>query len=355
MLAGPKLFTIRKIPIHAHWSAFVIFALVGLNLSSVAGVHVAIIAAFAFLGSILVHELAHALTARHFGVGTDRITLWGLGGVAQLQGESPTPRAEGWIAAAGPIMSGVIGAIGIGAGVGLHAAGWARMTAGVLFWLGLTNAALAVFNLLPGAPLDGGRIVSAWRWGRHGNRYRARAEAAQAGPVIGWLMVGVGTWLFLRGIGNLLVPMTGLFIAVNALAEQRGAAAAAQLDGVSVADLTWYGVAEASGDTDAETMLWQRSRLGGAGVVAITDAQGHLTGVVSEERLLKLSIQQRPTVRLTQLMVPLASLARAQPDESLISALARVNPLAPLVTVWRDGRMVGVVPTERLRQRIATR
>jgi Zn-dependent protease len=352
VLNGFKLFSFRKIPVYVHWSAGIIILLVALNLGSVAGPAVGIAAAFGFLLSILLHEFGHALTASHYGVPTQRVTLWGLGGIAQLGGESPTPRAEGWIAAAGPLTSMAIAAVGIGAALGLDAAGVTGVTPGVLFWLGLTNAVLAVFNLLPGAPLDGGRIVAAWRWSVHGDRYRARDEAGRAGQFVGWAMVAVGIWLMIEGWGTFILPATGLFIAMNALAERRAAVAAARLEGLRVADLTWYGVAQAPADTDAETIWWQRSRLGDAGVVAVTDRNGHLAGLVDEARIERMPEESRRFTRLAHLMVPFNALAQAGEQEPLSSALTRVHPTVPVITVWREGRLVGVVPVEKVRQRL---
>src|SRR5436190_21964626 len=98
MLNGTKLFTFRNVPVYAHWIATLIVVLVALNLRADAGPFAGLVGAFALLFSILLHEFGHALTASHYGVPTQRITLWGLGGVAQLGAESPTPRAEGWIA-----------------------------------------------------------------------------------------------------------------------------------------------------------------------------------------------------------------------------------------------------------------
>jgi Zn-dependent protease len=355
MLNGTRLFTFRKVPVYAHWSATLIVVLVALNLSADAGPVIGLVAAFALLLSILLHEFGHALTASHYGVPTQRITLWGLGGVAQLGGESPTPRAEGWIAAAGPLTSLAIGALGIGSAFALLGMGLVELHTlpfDVLLWLGGMNVLLAVFNILPGAPLDGGRIISAWRWSRHGDRYRAREEAAQAGQVLGWVIVAAGVWLMLRGWATIVLPFLGLFIAMNALAERKAAHAAQRIAGLRVQDLTWYGIAEAPADTDAETMWWQRARLGSAGVVAVTDADGHATGMVTEERIAKLSEQARPLTRLAQLMVPFNALAQAGEQESLITALSRVHPVAPIITVWREGRLVGVVPVARLRERL---
>jgi len=353
MLNGPRLFRIRHIPVHVHWSAFLIIALVTINIGSVAGAVVGLIAGVAFLASVLLHEVAHALMARRYGVDTDRITLWGLGGVTSFSSEAPSARAEGWTAAAGPMMSAALGAVGMGTAAVLRANDVRGVAVGILFWLGLTNAVLAGFNLLPGSPLDGGRIVGAWRWGRHGDRYRAREEAAQAGVVVGGIVAGAGAFLAMRGIGGLMLPLTGVFIAVNAATERHGAAAARRLAGLRVGDLAWYGIARANTSTTVSTMLWERARLGGAGVVAVQDHLGNLTGVVPEERMLRVPEERRDDVTLGQLVIPVEHLARSKPDESLVYALGRVNPLAPVLTVWHENRLIGVVPIDRLRERIA--
>jgi Zn-dependent protease len=352
VLAGTKLFKIRGIPIFLHWTAWLVAALVAVNVGAVGGIVVGAIAAVLFMVSILLHELSHALTAHRFDVPTERITLWGLGGAAQLGAESPTPRAEGWIAVAGPLASVALAGIGIGSAYGLAALGVHGVVPGVLFWLGLTNALLAAFNLLPGAPLDGGRLVAAWRWSRHGDRFRARDEAGRAGQVVGWAIAIVGFYLLMRGIGSFLLPMTGVFIAAIAKVERQASVAARRLDGLRVSDLAWYGIAQAPADTDAETMWWQRSRLGGAGAVAVTDDSGGVTGVVVEDRLGAVPEGMRPFTRLTQLMVPVAAVAKAAPDEPLSTAVARLHPLAPVITVWRDGRLVAVVPPNRLREKL---
>jgi Zn-dependent protease len=330
----------------------VVVVLVAANLTPVAGVFATIIGALGFLGSILVHELSHALVARRHGVGTMSIELWALGGMARLEREAPSARAEGWIAFAGPLSSLVLAVLlGAGAFAGYQADTSPTLVA-TLGWLAIINAILAVFNLLPGAPLDGGRLVRAWRWGRHGDRYRAATEAATAGQVIGWALAGLGLWLIMSGRGALMLVLTGVFIAVNARAEATSAVMQSRLVGIRVRDLTWFGVAHASPDTDAETMLWQSSRLGGGGAVAIEESDGHLSGLVPEETLRQVPESDRGLVRLAQLMVPFSRLAQAGPDEDVTDVLARVNPRAPVVTVWDAGRLVGIVSAERLRSRL---
>lgn len=340
------------IRVNVHWSVLIIAMLLGASLAGVVGVLPAAVGVIAFLVSILVHEFAHALTARRFGVGTQSIQLWALGGVARLDRESPTAKAEGWIAAAGPIASVVLAVIGVatwwvaggGAGDDPYLA--------VLGWLGIINAALALFNLLPGAPLDGGRIVKAVRWGRHGDRYRAAREAGQAGVVIGWLLGALGFGLILQAQSGVWLVITGVFIAVNAKVEMSAANLGARLAGIRVRDLTWFGVAQAGTDMDADSMLWERQRLGGAGAVAVTDAGGVPQGVVLEDELWAIPADQRPWVMLTTMMVPFDGTAQASPDDELATVLPRLNPRRPIVTVWEEGRLVGLVPPSRLKERL---
>ena len=138
------------IRVNVHWSVAVIGMLLGSSLAGAIGWFAALIGVVAFLASILAHEFSHALTARRFGVETESIQLWALGGIARLRSEAPTARAEGGIAAAGPLASATLSVLlGVlwwfGGGRTLDGAGWM-----LLLWLAVINAMLAVFNLLPG-------------------------------------------------------------------------------------------------------------------------------------------------------------------------------------------------------------
>lgn len=341
------------IHLKVHWSAALIAVLVGASLGSVIGVGAAIVGTLGFLLSIVLHEFGHALTARRFGVPTESIQLWALGGVARLSREAPTPKAEGWIAAAGPLTSIAIGAASVGLWAALGGSAVESQYVSVLAWLGVINAFLALFNLLPGAPLDGGRIVKAVRWRMHGNKYRAMREASAAGSVIGWGMAGIGFALILRDQSGIWLMVTGVFIAMNAKVEAAAATVAERLDGITIRDLTWFGVAAAGSDMDADSMLWDRRRLGQAGGVAITDEAGTPQGIVLEDELWAIPAEQRPWVMLTQMMVPFDRVTQASPDEELTAVLPRLNPGRPIVTVWDDGKLVGMVPPGRLRERIA--
>jgi Zn-dependent protease len=333
------------IPVRAHWSMALIAVLFGVSLAGTFGVFAGVVAVVAFLLSILAHEFGHALVARRYGVETESIDLWALGGVARLDREPPTPRADGLIAVAGPLVSLAIGVLTLGAGF--------LVSSGVVAWVGVVNLLLAVFNMLPGAPLDGGRVLRAIRWSRTGNKYRAMRDAGNAGRVLGWSLGIIGVALMFNGQAGIFIAVTGLFIAMNAKAEIAASYVGEHLDGVKVRDLTWWGLAHAGADMDADSMIWQRSRLGEAGAVAIdANDDGQLDGLVLEDQLWAIPSDQRALVMLNTLMVPFSQTARAQPDDDFSSVLPRLNPLRPVVTVWSDGKLAGIVPPKALREQL---
>src|SRR4249919_1582176 len=207
--------------------------------SVVAYVIAAIVAAVLFLASLLAHELAHSVVARRNGVGVDSIVLWLLGGVAQLRGEPKTPGADFRIAVVGPLTSlglgAVFGAIGAIAAA-LDAGG---LVVGGLTYLAATNILLAVFNLIPAAPLDGGRVLRAALWRRSGNREAAAITAARAGRFVGFAMVGLGLLqaLLTGSFSGIWLVLIGWFLVSAATAEEQQARMGSRLSGVRVADV----------------------------------------------------------------------------------------------------------------------
>jgi Zn-dependent protease len=356
-----RLGRISGIPLLIHWSLVVIAGLIAVNLGQVlspsSGFTVwafvaASLAAIAFFASVLAHELAHALTARRFDVGTESITLWALGGVARLDREPSSARAQGWVAVAGPAMSLALGVIGLVLAFGLHSMSAPDELVTVTAWLGVINGLLAVFNLLPGSPLDGGRVLAAVRWGRHGDRYRAMEEAAIAGRVLGWTVAGVGVWLMMSGYGGVFIALSGAFIALNATAERVGAQVRQHLAGITIGELTRYGIAQAYGDTTVDAMLWERSRLGPARVVAVIDTTRNITGLVTEQQMWDVDADIRCDTSLAEVMIPVERLGRVSADEPLAEALGHVQSSHPTLTVWRDDHLIGIVPADVLQDRL---
>jgi Zn-dependent protease len=228
---------IRGIRIGISWSLLPIFVLIAWSLArtllpdAAPGYATwgywffAILTTAAFYASLLAHELGHALVGRRHGVGVKGIVLWVFGGVAQLTGDSPNPRAELEMAGAGPAVSVAITAVGLGSAALLSALGVSPLLVVSVAWLGGINGLLALFNLLPAFPLDGGRILRALLWRRWGDRARATATAAKVGRVGGFVLIAIGVLEFLTGggaLGGVWLAVIGWFIVVAA-GQQREA------------------------------------------------------------------------------------------------------------------------------------
>jgi Zn-dependent protease len=340
--------------VRVHWTALLIAAMLGAALVIDLGLVVGIVGVVSFFIAILLHEAAHAIVARRFGIRTDTIELWALGGMARLDRDPATPRAEGFVAAAGPLSNGVCGGIAAAAAWGLRSVGVADEVVLSVAWFAVVNLALAAFNVLPGAPLDGGRVLRAIRWAQHGSRYRAMRESAYVGGILGWGLVALGVSFALSGRSGIWMIVSGLFVAMSARVEVLTATIGERIGSAKVNEFTWFGVAEVGPDMDVDSMIWQRSRLGGAGAVAIRGERGTLDGLVLEDQLWAVPAENRAWTLLTSLMAPLDRLPRADPDDDLAVVLPRVHPLRPVITVWRDGRLLGVVPPKVVRERIAS-
>jgi Zn-dependent protease len=183
-----RFFGIR-LDVHASW--FLIYAFVTVTLAEAAPIGsfgriesyaLAAVAALGLFASVVVHEFAHALTARRFGVTTRSIALFMFGGVATLEAEPPGPAADALIALAGPLVSAVLAALAYGAMQVVGRAGGApAIVTSFLAYATVANAVLAGFNLIPAYPMDGGRVLRALLWRLRGDRDRATGSAALVG------------------------------------------------------------------------------------------------------------------------------------------------------------------------------
>lgn len=223
--------SIRGITIGVHWSILIVAALFTFTLSgailpavaegygSTAYLLMALATAAMFFASIVAHELGHSIVAQRNGIGVSGITLFALGGVAKLEQEPNDAGAAARIALAGPAVSVAIGVAGV---AGSLLASWlglpALLVAGI-GWLGIINLGMAVFNMIPALPLDGGRTLQAYLWHRRGDRERATISAAALGRFIGWAMIAFGLWQFLNGGAGLWFAIIGWFVMSSARAE----------------------------------------------------------------------------------------------------------------------------------------
>jgi Zn-dependent protease len=358
-----RLGRVAGIPIGMHWSALVILvllteilawsALPGLvtGLPAAAYWVVALPAVLLFLGSLLAHELAHAVVARRDGLRVRAITLWLFGGVAELDGEPPSPAADLRIAAAGPITSLAAALAFGGAATAASALGGPELGTAALAWLGVTNAALAVFNLLPGAPLDGGRVLRAVLWRRGGDRARAAKTAAQAGQLLGGTLAGLGVLEVLAWgrADGLWLALIGWFLTFAAGAEERSSSVHQAVAAMPVHDVmtpdpacgpAWTRVDEFA----ARTALHSRQT-----VFPVVDIDGSPIGVVNLDMLARIPPRIRSATRLGQVALPVPPGYLTGPDDPVAPLFDRPALASELAAVvLTDGKIVGLVSAHDL-------
>jgi Zn-dependent protease len=366
MTASLRLGRIAGIPIGASWSVLFIALLVAWPLagtilpSLVPGLDpsaywlAGAVATGLFLASLLAHELGHALVARRAGLRVRGITLWLLGGVAQLEDEPATPRDDLRIAIVGPAISLAL-AVGFGvAAVALGVLGAPTLAAAVAGWLAVGNTALAVFNLLPAAPLDGGRVLRGLLWRRHGNRLRAAVTAAKAGQLVGGALVVYGLLGVFTGwgIGTLWTVLVGWFLVAAARQEREHAVARYGLAGLRVGDVmvptpvlapAWFTVDAFLRDQVAP---W---RSGGApAALPLRGFDGQPAGVVTVAALEAVPPHRRHAVRAGDVAVPAWAVVAARPEEPVTALLDRLHGGSGITAVVVGGELVGLVTPAEL-------
>lgn len=316
-----------------------------------------IVAAAFLLGSLLVHELAHAITARRHGVRVEGVTFWLFGGVAKLAKDAPNPRAEWRIAAVGPATNLLLAALALGVARLLGALSASEVAVAVAGYVVWVNVMLGVFNLLPAAPLDGGRILRAALWRRHGNRGRATVTAAKAGQAMGSLLIGLGIAQFLlsSAIGGVWTALIGFFLVGAAGAEARETVTRSALTGLTVADLLPPGepLPAAPGWRTVSAFLDSYRNSGDTRtVLPVQGFDGQPAGMVALAHLAAVRPEDRDSVRLSAVAAPIDQIAVTNPAEPLVELAPRLAPrtrnlaaarLAGHALVVQDGVAVGVL------------
>ena len=359
MRASISLGRIAGIKVGINASVFLIVAILVFGLATgqlpaaypgrsiVAYVIAAIVAALLFLASLLAHELAHSLVARRNGIEVESIVLWLLGGVAQLRGEAKTPGADFRIAIVGPLTSLVLAIVfGLGA-AGVASLGGAGLPLGVLMYLAATNALLAVFNLIPAAPLDGGRVLRAALWQFRGDRHAAAVNAARAGRILGFVMIALGVLQVVtgRGLGGVWLALIGWFVVSAATAEEQQARLGGRLAGVKVGQVMAVRPTVLDGNLTVADFIAQVALTHQYSTYPLVDPNGRLTGLVTLNRVRAVPPELRATTRLQEIACPPSEVPIARPEESLVELLERMNGCADgrAVVVDDVGRVVGVV------------
>ena len=298
------------------------------------------VTAVVFLLALLAHELTHALVARHYRIRVERISLWMLGGLTELDGQPPTPRADALIAVSGPLTS--LGIGGLAAGLAWWLPGPNIVTV-ALAWLAAVNVLLGVFNLLPGAPLDGGRLLRAWLWRRYHDRLRAAEGADRAGRIVGFGLVGLGVLEFLAGAwAGLWLALIGWFIVAGS-ASERYAVRAERLGQRTVRSVMATEPATAPDWWTVQQFLDHLTpRNIGQAVFPLMGFDARMTGAASLADLDTVAADQRQTTRLREVRTRTPPLTVA-PDALLSQLIMPLHLHGGVAIVIEDGHPVGVV------------
>ncbi|MCY0944534.1 site-2 protease family protein [Streptomyces antarcticus] len=361
---------IAGVRVGVHWSILVIFTLIALGLAegrfpdAYPGRSwwvywlVGLLTAALFFASLLAHELAHAVVARRNKVAVDDIVLWLLGGVARLRSEASTPAAELRIAGVGPLVS-------LALGVGFALAGWLVGTAAgpglaseALMWLAVINLLLALFNSVPAAPLDGGRLLRAFLWWRTGDRARATAGAAAAGRGFGWFLLLFGLLLFARGdvVGGLWLVMIAWFLIAAATAEGQQAQLRAVLAGVPVRHaMTPSPVTVPAGLIIAALLADPRYRYRHSAFPVIGDDGRSPAGLLTLSAAGRVAERQREVTRVREVMIPRSDVTVVGPDDQLAEVLPQMlaGGGRRALVVDESGSLVGIVASSDISRTVS--
>jgi Zn-dependent protease/CBS domain-containing protein len=307
----------------------------------------AIVTAAMFFVSIILHELGHSLVARHHGIGIASITLFVFGGVSQMKEEPRQARQELQIAIIGPVISlglaALFGVLGALAARGGQAAGLAV----VLTYLAAVNLLVAVFNLLPAFPLDGGRVLRAVLWWRSGNLVQATTAAARVGRALAMGLIALGAVQLLGGnFGGVWLMLIGWFIMQAATTSLAQVSLRRALDGLRVRDVMTTEVKTVPADATVRALIedyFIRYTYGGYPVVK---DGGAVVGLVTLHELRNTPAEGRDATRVERVMVPLAAPLVVDPGTPVVEALNRmVTSGAGRLVVLDGDRLVGLITT----------
>jgi len=312
-------------------------------------------AAVLFLASLLGHELSHALVARRNGLAVRAITLWMLGGITELEGEPPDAAADLRIAVAGPAVSATSAGVFLGAAMAVKYASGPAVVTAALVWLALMNGLLAVFNMLPGAPLDGGRVLRAVLWRHYRDRRRGEVAAARAGQFLGAGIIGIGAaeLLLWDVFGGLWLMLIGWFLISAADAERRAATATSALAGVRVADVMTADPQVAQGWITVQDFVGRIAAWSRQDAFPVVDWGGNLVGVVVTELLARIPPGDRAGLRLDRVALAVPPPYLAAPEDPAGPLLTH-RPLGGevMAVVLAGGQVAGIVTVGDLRQAV---
>ena len=346
------------VPVGAHWSALVGVVFLGQLLAQsalpmrapglpawaywLAGG----LAAVGLMASLLAHELAHAIVARRAGVGVQRITLWLLGGVSEL-GELPQrPGAEVRIALVGPMVSLGLGVVLTALTQVTGALGAPALVLVTVSWLAAMNLLLGVFNLLPGTPLDGGRVLHGLLWRHSADRDRATQAVTRSGQVIGFLLAASGVLVMLSGAWDgLWLVIVGWFLIGAASAERSHTKLTTALNGLRAGDVMtrepelapgWWTVDAFVGHLLSDTGPRHRA-------FPVVDVDGRPVGLVRVADLARVPAAARASTTIGDVAHSLPAQGVLAADTPLPRLIGQLGAGGDIALVVADNRVVGII------------
>jgi Zn-dependent protease/predicted transcriptional regulator len=352
MTRGVTLFRVVGIPVRVHPSWLVIFGLIAWSLSVGYFPHVlpgvpaaaywiqGLVAALLLFVSVFLHELSHSVVARAHGLPVSGITLHVFGGVSQLEREPDGPGVEFRMAVAGPLTSFALAAL---AAVGAAAVSRAPATAAVLRYLATVNTLVGAFNLVPGFPLDGGRILRAALWSARGDFGWATRVASRAGTIVASLLIGLGVLRGLTGefLGGLWLVLIGLFLRQAAEGSYQQLVVRRALAPLRVRDVMTRAVVSVAPDRPlAEVVdgtLWRHH----VSSFPVVDG-GRVLGILGLPQVRRVPRERWADTPVREAMLPISPLLTVAPGDGLADALEKVarNGLGRAVVI-EDGALVG--------------
>lgn len=353
--SGIPLGRLLGIRVRLDWSWFVVFFLLTFSVRTILDARfpgwpewlawvAGVVSALGLFAGVLVHEFSHALMARRFGIRTHDITLFIFGGVARIVGEPQTPRAELLIAGIGPVTSLVIGLL-CWAVLVLAAPILPEVGQAVIAYLAFVNVALAIFNMIPGFPLDGGRLLRAWFWHRSGDFVAATVRAAGWGKVIAVILAVYGVFLILvRGdFGGLWLAFIAWFLYSAAESSRQAAVIRGALEGLRVGQTMTKQVVTVPDTLPLSRLVDEyffRHRYHGFPV----EREGRVVGMVGMKGLQQVPRDLWPHVTVAQVMLPLESEQTVGPDAPLTTVLELMTRYdRGRLPVVQDGRLLGLI------------
>jgi len=369
---GLRIGHLAGVPITIHYSWLIIATLLTLSLSS----HFeatnpqwgraviwtwSVLAALLFFASIVVHELSHAAVARSRGVPVKGITLFALGGVAQIERDAADARTEFWMGIVGPLTSAVIGAVclGLAALFGWQAAIEPTQPAvAVLKWLGYINLMLAAFNMIPGFPLDGGRVLRAALWWKSGSLLSATRTAARLGEIIGmgFIFLGVVQFFLGAGIGGLWLAFIGWFLLNAARDNHQQVEATMALNGLTAGDLMARDCPAVDGRINLREFVEEHVIRTGRRCFLVLEDEYNVVGLVTPDDVKTLPSRRWPFTPVERVMRPLRELRSISSETSASEALQlMLRDNLRQIPVVRDGHFEGVLSRGRILNAATTR